>query len=160
MTMGPPCAEETKKKSFNILRCPGAQPDNQKPYPCRARTFREHPFWPVFHHFRHLPTPVEPHSSPGGANVLCQSAIRLLRGARGNLQKWERSPQHRDLALSRGLTFFSLSTTILLERWEDTPFMSVSHPERLGRSSGSCLTQSLAIVKLWPQCRGRNHRRR
>ena len=56
-----------------------------------------------------------PTSKPCGATLqprsASQSAIQFLRGARGTLQKWEMSTQHRDLALSRGPTFLGLSTT-------------------------------------------------
>ncbi len=52
-----------------------------------------------------------------------------MREAQGTFQKWKKSTQHRDLALSRGSTFLGLSTTWFMGRCEDTPFMSTGHFE-------------------------------
>ena len=86
--ISPMCAEEANNRPPKIPGRPGTQKHVQRN---PTDVALEHSFWPTFLHFCYLPTPVQPHWSPGGAKVPGQNAIWFLNGARGTLQKWKKA---------------------------------------------------------------------
>ncbi len=122
---------------------------------CGSGSFGGYPFWSIFRHFCHLQTRVEPQRSPGGPTISSQSAPEFPSRARRTLQKWNRSTQHREMALSVGAAFLDPPIASFLELREDIPLMSANNLWYVVRPSGSCLKcQSLQIEEIGTGVRG------